>query len=704
MDGPPDDLVRLAEFHGVQPSYEDVDGRRVRADTATLLAVLRSLGVDIHDPADAARRIERSRRDRWRRPLEPVTAGFGGDLRAALRLPEHRAVGAVGMHLTLEDGDVHTWSVELAEAERLGAEEVDGRRHLALGLPVTRLPHGYHRLVVEHGGDRHETLLIAAPHRAWHGERRSEWGALVPLYALRTRRDRGIGDLTDLAELAAWLDDLGGSVVGSLPLLPVFLGAGEEPFDPSPYSPVSRLFWNELYLDLSRSPELARSERARELLAAGGRPTSDDRHVDYRAVADRQGRVLRALSETYFSEPGDRRGDLERFIERRPEVERYALFRGAVARYGARWWEWPTPQRDGELDLDTVDLAVARHHLYAQLLADRQVADLSADLRRAGQHPYLDLPVGTRRDGFDVYEHRDAFAVDADTGAPPDTIFTGGQNWQIPPPHPEGQRRDGYRYLRRVLGHNLELADDLRIDHVMGLHRLFWIPDGVDTRDGVYVRYPAHELYAVLNLESHRHRSRIVGENLGTVPTEVEDSLRDRGTVRMFVLQYELHPDRDPVLPDVPGDVVASVNTHDMPPFARFWEASDVDDSVDLGLMDEVEADRARARRARLVGRLGSVLAAQGRVAPSDTEDPAEIHAALLEWLGESDAPVVLANLEDLWLEDQPQNTPGTENERPNWRRRTALRLDAFREREDVTGPLRRLDRAREGRRDDHHG
>lgn len=694
----PQDLVRLAELQGIQLAYEDVDGERVEADAESLLAVLRALGVAIDDPADAGREIARVRRSRWGRPLEPVVAGFGGYLRVALRLAEHRAVGEAGMHLTLEGGEVHTWKVDLARAERLGAEEVGGERYVALGLPVTDLPYGYHRLAVDVDGARHETLLIVAPHRAWQGQRGREWGALVPLYALRTDRDRGIGDLTDLSELAAWLDELGGSVVGTLPLLPVFLGDENEPFDPSPYSPVSRLFWNELYLDLSRSPELDRSGRASELLATSHR-AHDGRYVDYEQVASAHGRALRALSDTYFADPGDRRGDLERLIERRPEVERYALFRGAVARYGARWWEWPEPQRDGDLDLGNVDLAAARHHLYAQLLADQQVAELSDELRRAGQHPYLDLPVGTRRDGFDVFEHRDAFAIDADTGAPPDTIFTGGQNWRIPPLHPRGQREDGYRYLREVLRHNLELADDLRIDHVMGLHRLFWIPSDVDARDGVYVRYPAHELYAVLNLESHRHRSRIVGENLGTVPKEVEDALRDRGTARMFVLQYQLHPDGEPVLPDVPGDVVASVNTHDMPPFAAWWRGLDADDSVDLGLMDEVEANETRAGRARLVGRLGTVLAAQGRLAPSGTEDPAEVHAALLEWLGETDAPVVLANLEDLWLEDEPQNTPGTDTERPNWRRRTALRLDAFRQRRDVTGPLRRLDRAREGRR-----
>lgn len=707
MDAPLSELVRLAELHGIQPAYEDVDARRVEAGTDTLLAALRALGVAIDDPADADRGIVDARRSRWARPLEPVSAGFGDSLRIALRLPERRAIGTVGMHLTLENGDEHTWAVDLAQAERLGDEELAGQRHVAIGLPVTDLPYGYHRLVVEVGGAPHETLLVVAPHRIWHGERDREWGALVPLYALRTGRDLGVGDLTDLRALADHLGRLGGEVIGTLPLLPVFLGAEGEPFDPSPYSPVSRLFWNEVHLDISRAPELGDVDEARALLDA---PAFEEtvgrlrraRQVDHREVARLKGQVLRALSDAYFRDPGDRRGALERLLDRRPEVERYALFRGAVARYGSPWWEWPAAQRDGELDLDTVDLGVARYHLYAQLLADRQVAELSSALRQAGQHPYLDLPVGTRRDGFDVYEHRDAFAIDADTGAPPDTIFTGGQNWRFPPPHPQRQREDGYAYLRAVLGHNLALADDLRIDHVMGLHRLFWVPDGVDTRDGLYVRYPAHEQWAIVTLESHRHRSRIVGENLGTVPPEVEDALRDRGALRMFVVQYEVQPDGEPLLPPVPDDVVASVNTHDMPPFARWWDSLDVDDSVDLGLMDEAEADHARARRATLVGRLSTALAARGKVAPSDTDDPDAIHAALLEWLGDSDAPVVLANLEDLWLETEPQNTPGTEDERPNWTRRTELTLDALRDRAALQDPLRRLDHTRRGRRNDH--
>ncbi|MGH3442750.1 MAG: 4-alpha-glucanotransferase, partial [Nitriliruptorales bacterium] len=623
-----------------------------------------------------------------------------------LKLPEADAYGRVRCHLLLESGEEHAWEVDLDVRDPVAREEVDGAAHVIHALEVRDLPLGYHRLTAEAGDRLGEALLIAAPGRAYAPawERRA-WGVFLPLYALRTDRDWGIGDLTDLHALGEWIGGHGGAVVGSLPLLPTYLGARlgegpEEPFDPSPYRAVSRLFWNELYVDVERAPELARSERARDLLGSAelSRSRAEHRaarHVDWRAVAATKGPVLGELARSFFDDPGDRRSDLETLVAERPEVEEYALFRGAVARYGSAWWKWPEPLRERKADLDDVDLATARHHLYGQLLAYEQSRDLAAQLRAAGRHPYLDLPVGTRLDGFDVWAHREVFALHADTGAPPDTVFAGGQNWRVPPLHPDRLRETGYRHLREVLHHHLQLADVLRIDHVMGLHRLFWIPEGVDAAQGVYVRYPADELYAVFLLEAHRQRSVLVGENLGTVPTEVEEGLQARGIVRMYVVQYEADPEACDVLPPVPGDTVASVNTHDMAPFAAWWRGEDVEDGLDLGHLDEEDVARSREDRGTVRWKVASLLRTDGRIEDGDADDPEAVAAGLVEWLGAGDARLVLANLEDLWGETEPQNVPGTEHERPNWRRRAALSLEEMRDHEDVRHRLGRLDAAR---------
>jgi 4-alpha-glucanotransferase len=708
--GEADALVRLAESHGVMLAYRDVDDELQVAGREQLLAVLRTLGVPITAPGEAERLLAHLHRQRWTRPLEPVVATFDGHyIPVELRLPERLAAAEIRLRLTHESGEEHTWTQRLAEADRSRAADVDGERYLGLAAPVRGVPWGYHDLEVEIEGEVHRAMLTVAPARAYGAdERRRDWGAFLPLYALRTERDWGVGDLTDLAELGAMIADAGGTVVGTLPLLPVYLGgrtAGgadaadvTEPFEPSPYSPVSRLFWNELFIDVAHAPELERSQEARDLLGSGSlagelEDVRATRIVDYPGVAERKGHLLRMLAATFFAGDTSR---LDQLLSERPEVADYARFRGAVARHGAAWQRWPQVAARGELRDRDVDQEIARLHLYAQLLAHEQIAELTGDLRSRGLQPYLDLPIGTRRDGYDVWRHRDVFAVDADTGAPPDTIFTGGQNWRFPPLHPQGLREDRYRYLRATLAHHLALADVLRVDHVMGFHRLFWIPQEVDAKQGVYVRYPADEWYAVASLESHRHTARLIGEDLGTVPEEVDATLLERGVGRMYVVQYEAQPGRYDVLDPVPEDSLASVNTHDMPPFARWWRADDVDDQVELGLMDDDEAGQARAERARIRSHLVALLVGQGRLRPDTTDDAQAVHAALLEWLGAGDAPLVLATLEDLWLEPDPQNTPGTTSEeRPNWRRRAALTLEEMRSREDVTGQLERLDTAR---------
>ncbi len=706
-----DELARLAELHGVQLAYRDVDDEVQRADRDALLAVLRALGVPVDDPGDAGAALAAYERGRWDRRVEPVVAAFDGEaVPVEVRLARSELTGVLRCQLTLEAGGTHNWTERIQGLERTAAAEVDGREQITAVVPVRHLPHGHHRLTVELDGRRCETRLIVAPARTYApGPPAADWGAFLPLWALRTRRDWGVGDLTDLRELAAWAGELGASYVGTLPLLPVYLGGGtaadpaaaREPIDPSPYSPVSRLFWNELFLDLERVPELERCAEARRLLAADDTRTAIAelrglRHVDYRRVAAVKGRILGALAECFHRDAGDeRRSDLDRFLADRPEAAVYARFRGAVARHGSAWWDWSGELRERrELRARDIDLLTMRLHVYAQLVADDQVGSFSRDLRDDGQHPYLDLPIGTRRDGFDVWRHRELFAVDADTGAPPDTIFTGGQNWRFPPLHPERIREDGYGYVRDVLDHHLALADALRIDHVMGLHRLYWIPEGLDAADGVYVTYPADEWYAVLSLASHRHGSRIIGENLGTVPAFVEDALAERGITRMYVVQYEATPDRYDVLDPVPADTVASVNTHDMPPFAAWWTGEDLRDGLDLGHLAEDEAAAVGDERAIIRRHVTAMLEAEGRVGEGTT-DPGEVLAGLLEWLADGHATLVLVNLEDLWLEDEPQNVPGTSDERPNWRRRAARTLEEMRDDPRVVDALARVAAAR---------
>jgi 4-alpha-glucanotransferase len=305
---------------------------------------------------------------------------------------------------------------------------------------------------------------------------------------------------------------------------------------------------------------------------------------------------------------------------------------------------------------------------------------------------YLDLPVGVSPHGFDTWRHRGLFAACA-TGAPPDPYFTGGQNWGFPPMHPDACREDGYGYLRACLRFHMLHAEYLRLDHVMAFRRLFWIPSGLSAADGVYVRYRDEELYAVLCLESHRNRCRLVGENLGTVPAEVNAALTRHDLCGLYVGQYEMQPTR-PALRPVPRNCVVSVNTHDMPPIARMWSAGDVDDRIGLGMLEKKRRGAERRTRERMKRALIAFLRAE-RLLGKGRPDLASVRDALLRFLARSPADFVLVNLEDLWLETTWQNIPGTMREHPNWRRRLRLTLEEIEGDGEIGRVLRMVDRAR---------
>ena len=290
---------------------------------------------------------------------------------------------------------------------------------------------------------------------------------------------------------------------------------------------------------------------------------------------------------------------------------------------------------------------------------------------------YLDLPLGVHPHSYDVWRERNDFVLEVSAGAPPDTLFTKGQNWGFPPLHPEAIRQNGYAYLIESLRHQFRYARWVRMDHVMSLHRLFWITAGREATEGVYVRYRPEELYAIVSLESHRSRTVVVGETLGTVPSAVTQAMNRRGLKPMYVLQYEAQPDARKCLRAVPPNAVVSLNTHDMPPFAAFWKGSDLRDLDELGVFESEELGGLTKNR-RLVRRaLEQFLGGKpGTGAPKS--GPGKLFERCLAWLARSEAKMVLVNLEDLWGETESQNVPGTHLERPNWQRKARYSLEEF--------------------------
>lgn len=689
-----DQLRQLASLHGIRHHYRDVSGQLQEASAESLFRVLQVFGVPLDRPEEVPGLLRESRKARWQRVLEPVVVAWEGKAAIPLRLAVTALVGGFRALVRLENGEVREYRGRLADLPTRREVRIEGIKHLIklLRLPG-RFPPGYHRLELETAGQTAEAMVIAAPRQAYRGESEAPtrlWGLFLPLYSLRRQSSWGAGDFSDLAALMQWTAEQGGNMVATLPLL-----ASVDWGDPSPYSPGTRLFWNEFYVDPTQTPEFAQSSKARQLL--------ESRHVreklealraeplvDYQEQMNLKRKVLVALAETFFAGENPRRAALERYCRDNPHVEAYARFRAVSERHGVDWTRWPDRLRNGAIQDGDYEEDTFRYHLYAQWQTEEQLRTATDHARESNLLWYLDFPLGVSRSGFDVWSQRDMFALEASGGAPPDAFFTKGQNWGFPPLHPERLREQRYRYLIDSLRGQLRYAKVLRLDHVMSLYRLFWVPNGMSAKEGVYVHYPMDELFAVVTLESHRYKARIVGENLGTVPPEVDTAMARHAVHDMYVVQYELKMDPEQPLRPVRPMSVASLNTHDMPTFKAFYEAMDVEDRLDLDLLTADQAVEIRKERVEQCRLMAEFLKRKGLL-KSSLNDTQAVMEACQAYLGLSSAAVVLLNLEDLWGETTPQNTPGTFKERPNWRRKAMYSLEEFRRLPSVLQGMRRV-------------
>ncbi|MDZ4247588.1 MAG: 4-alpha-glucanotransferase, partial [Dehalococcoidia bacterium] len=637
----------------------------------------------------------------WGRPLEPVSVAWDGLVNTVkLRLPSSRMPRLLRGHIAVDTGEKKEMEWKVDNLQVLQSEEIDGTSYFSLDLPISMaLPTGYHRFTLELPGEKAETLILAAPSRVnkgSHGKKERDWGLFIPLYALHSEQSWGCGDLSDMENLINLTGELGGTLAGTLPLLPCFL---EEPFDPSPYKPVSRLFWNEVFLDLKRIPEWERCPRAQDL--AGSASFSSEiaalrasSLVDYRQLITLKRAVLKELSRYFFSGSSNNQAAFRKFVKDNPLVEDYARFRAFHEKTGASWTSWPETQKKGFIrDIDC-DKEVFEYHIYAQWAIFRQMGELSAVMNKKGVNLYLDLPLGVHPDGYDAWREQEIFASGTSTGSPPDPFFTGGQNWRFPPLHPEKIRDQGYSYIVRCLRHHMKHAGALRIDHVMGFHRLFWIPGGMEPGEGIYVRYRPEEFYALITLEATRNGTTVVGEDLGTVPSSVRPAMKRHGLNRMYIAQFEISPCNPVSLPAPPSDCLAGINTHDTPTFSGFWQGLDIKQRGEMNLLDNDEITTEERLRQAAKDAIVSLFHASGDL-PGNEYNQAEVLKAFLTFLARSQARLVMVNLEDLWQEINPQNVPGTEKEWPNWQRKARFSIEEFRNMPRVIEVLKEVNRLR---------
>jgi 4-alpha-glucanotransferase len=679
----------LAAAHGVIPSYLGEDGAMHVADPQVVLAVLRALGVGIDRAKDAGPALLEHRRKALQRIVEPVIALLStGPHELIVTVPEQASSDALWVTIEFEDGSIHRGQLDEQSITFIARLELDGKSFVRSRVDLSKngvsVPLGYHSLRVEANSSRHSnsssSLLICAPRCP---EPSRGWGVFMPLHALRSKDDWGVGSYRDMADLGEWAREHGASMVGGLPLYPTYL---DPPIDPSPYRPVSRLAYNEIYIDPELLPELEGSRAARELMSSSSfrlriSAARASSLVDYEEVARLRREVLDPMAQELIHSDSRRRDEFTRFVVQHPELAAYGQFRAEVERRGRH----EVVSHSASANNSSANDSVANYYIYCQWVASQQL-----DVAAHALPLYADLSVGVHPDGFDPFWSPSSFVPGLSGGAPPDLFFAGGQNWAFSPLHPQAIRDDHYQYPRAALARAFRHASYVRIDHVMGLQRFYVIPNGNDAAHGAYLSYQADELHALVSLEAYRSGASVVGEDLGTVPDGVRERMARDGMLRSWVFEFESTLEEP--LPAPPRDVLASLATHDMSRFVAFLWGHDIDESEKIGRLSSPEADASRAQRALYREALFDALEVPILSDPELTDAARE---GCLAHLSASAALLVLVDIEELLGESEPQNRPGTSE--GNWRQRAARTLEEIRAAPKISAELNAFDQLRRG-------
>lgn len=707
-------LHRLAERAGIQPLYQDIWGHSHVAGLEAKQALLTAMGIDCGDEAAAQTSLRRWEAAEWRALLPPVLVHPQGQepVRLTLHLPAGLRDRAGRWQLTREDGATAAGEFSAGDLPQLAHAALDDGDYLALGLTLPPCEEaGHHRLSVSLDGlPPAQMPLIVCPatcHRPPVLEAGGRvWGVSVQLYGVRSQRNWGMGDFTDLANLATLLGRQGAALIGVNPLHALY---PHNPEHCSPYSPSSRQFLNVLYIDVEAVPDFAECEAVRAAVAS---PKFQARLaalraaplVDYTGVAAAKFPLLERLyahfRARHLARDSARAAAFRRFVQAGGEaLYRFALYEALQAHFHAQdaglwgWPAWPQDWRDPSSP-QVVAWAAANterveYHLYLQWLAAEQLERAAQAARASGMAVglYMDLAVGVDRGGAETWMHRDLYAFAASVGAPPDDFNLHGQDWGLPPLAPQRLRAAAYAPFIRTLRANMAAAGALRIDHVMALMRLYWVPPGLRADAGVYVGYPLDDLIGILALESRRAQCLIVGEDLGTVPDAMRAAMHERAILAYRLFYFEKHWEGDHRFKaphEIGHGALVAASTHDLPTLVGFWRGTDLEWRARLNLFpSEAMREAQILTRAQDRARLLWALHCEGLLPAGVSLDPAQVpeltHAlrlAIHRYLARSAAPIVLVQAEDLLGEGEQANLPGTVAEHPNWRRKLSLALE----------------------------
>ncbi|WP_245627321.1 4-alpha-glucanotransferase [Kribbia dieselivorans] len=672
----PPPLADLAAHHGVATDFWDWQGNHLQVSAETIRAVLTAMGVPVESDADVETALADADLAGWRRTVPPTVVARVG---WTPWVPVHVRHGApVRLTIELEDGTVRPatqvdWWVD--------PREIDGALigEATFELPGD-LPLGWHRLVVVTGESGAEPTTVAAtatlivtPQRLTLPaavDREQVWGLQAQVYQAQTRNSWGFGDLGDLTHLVDFAAARGGEFVLVNPL-----HAAEPiaPMEPSPYLPTTRRFVNPIYLRVADVPGHAdvppAAARLIDDLAAQGRALLTQDFIDRDTVWALKSEALRIVFEHVIETPPVAFTD---YLAREGDgLTHFATWCALAVEHGLPWSQWPAELQDptsaavAQFQVDHAD--EVQFHAWLQWCTDLQLHDLQRRALEAGMGLGIvhDLAVGVHPQGADAWALADVLAAGVEVGAPPDQFNQLGQKWAQPPWRPDRLAEVGYAPYRDMLRTVLTDSGGIRVDHIIGLFRLWWVPSGLNATEGTYVRYDHEAFMGILLLEAHRAGAVVVGEDLGTVEPWMRDVLTERGVLGTSITWFEW-ADGAPLPPERYRELcLSSVYTHDLPPTAGYLELEHVAIRERLGLLTRsVEEERA-AERASL-DKVEQALRERGLVGESPSVD--EMVVGLHRWLAQTSSRLLGVALPDLVGDRRAVNQPGTSNEYPNWR------------------------------------
>ena len=721
-------LRGLAELVGVECEYLDGRGHCHQATDDRLRMILFALGIDVQSESDIQREWDRIQEERWTKLIEPVALHYP-EARAPLCFPIAIPLGDSSLESVLlecrvkdEQGKTRSSTVRGASCACLEETVIRGTRYVRIqvGLPG-RFRLGYYEVMLTiRVGSRvldAQSLVIAAPQRCYlpPGSKR-EWGIGVQLYGIRSRDNWGIGDFRDLERIMktagkTWK----ASTIGLQPLHSLTPGLR------SPYSPSSRLCWSPLYLNIEQVAEFRVSPKLQQMFRTKKFQSTletlrSSQLVEYEVIHQLKMTVLEDLFRAFkrrHLQPRTRRGRaFLRYVQQSPDfLTRFCTFQ-ALSEYfqGMVWREWP-------LDFhDPTSPAVerfqkkhsARLHFfyYVQWLCELQLTRLDHVAQKAPLRLglYHDLPVGIHPDGADAWGFQDQLAKDVTSGAPPDSFNLQGQNWGLLAPNPRALRQHGYQFFRQTVRQNMKHGGVLRIDHALGLFRMFWVPFGHSGRDGLYVKTYVDEMLAVLALESVRHKVMVVGEDLGTVTSGIQRKLEGAGLLSYRLLFFERESGGAFHLPhQFPRQALVSATTHDLPTLKGYWAERDMEIKEHANLYPHAE-DRARETQSRGEDRrqLWEALRRAGFALPESMPVTlsSEMMKMVYQFLAQTPSRLLMVQLEDLLGELDTPNLPGAaDSAYPSWRVRLSRELTSWLKDPANTGFSQAVSRERRSRR-----